>query len=98
MGSVAFFPLACNTSNINLSQGMAQAAHSVQTAARCSLQGLPDSFIDRELRPELDLEEIWSFGVPCAGMTLPGLRLEPDSKESGAPLTGLPSDVKLRIW
>jgi alpha-D-xyloside xylohydrolase len=45
-----------------------------------------------ELKPQLDLEEIWEFGPPGSGIKLPGLELLADSK--GA-LTPLPKGVRV---
>ncbi len=47
-----------------------------------------------ELSPDLDLEQIWMFGLPCYGMQLPGspLRISPDGK-----IENLPKGVKIQI-
>jgi alpha-D-xyloside xylohydrolase len=47
-----------------------------------------------ELRPGLDLEQVWVFGAPRSGMQLPGLDL---TISSGEKLEGLPSDVIMEV-
>jgi alpha-D-xyloside xylohydrolase len=48
-----------------------------------------------ELKPRLDLTEIWVFGKARQGMRLPGLNLEilPDGK-----ISNLPSEIKIRTF
>ncbi len=47
-----------------------------------------------ELKPGLDLEQIWAFGTPRAGMQLPGLDLRISSTGK---ITNHPDDVKIVI-
>jgi alpha-D-xyloside xylohydrolase len=47
-----------------------------------------------ELKPGLDLEQVWTFGTPKVGMQLPGLNL---SILPGGELGNLPSGVKMRV-
>jgi len=47
-----------------------------------------------ELKAELDLEQVWAFGLPRTGMQLPGLML---SISSAGKIIKLPSDVKFQI-
>lgn len=48
-----------------------------------------------ELKPELDLEEVWAFGTPRQGMQLPGLEI---GVSSAGDLTDVPAEVKIRIY
>ena len=45
-----------------------------------------------ELKPGLDLEQVWVFGTPREGMHLPGMNL---GISPGGEITGLPLDVKI---
>ena len=47
-----------------------------------------------ELKPGLDLEQVWAFGAPKAGMQLPGLNL---SILSAGEIGNLPSGVKIKM-
>lgn len=48
-----------------------------------------------ELKPGLDLEQVWAFGKPRNGIQLPGLRL---SVTSGGELVGLPEGVIVKLF
>jgi alpha-D-xyloside xylohydrolase len=52
----------------------------------------------RDLKSELDLEQIIAFGTPTQSMILPGLQMDPSPGSSDRPLIGLPSDVELIEW
>jgi len=45
-----------------------------------------------QLKPGLDLEQVWVFGKAKRGMQLPGLMIKPSSDGE---LTGLPADVRI---
>lgn len=47
-----------------------------------------------ELDPDTHLSEVWVFGEPKEGITLPGLKL---SVENGV-LSNLPNNVQVKIW
>jgi alpha-D-xyloside xylohydrolase len=47
-----------------------------------------------ELKPGLDMEQVWSFGIPQNGMQLPGLDL---SVSSEGKIINLPSDVRFQL-
>lgn len=47
-----------------------------------------------ELRTDLDLRQIWSFGTPRKGMQLPGLNL---SITSDGTINNLPAEVKIHV-
>lgn len=51
-----------------------------------------------ELKPELDLDEVWVFGEAEFGIELPGLELIPNPGSADEPLKGLPDGVKVRRW
>jgi alpha-D-xyloside xylohydrolase len=51
-----------------------------------------------ELKPEMDLEEVWVFGIPQYSLELPGLTLTPNPESQDALIKNLPDGVKLKQW